>query len=103
VYFCKKKNNNMEAITLFAETPIQSKALKALAEALNVKWAVKQLSKKEMLVQLEGQLSPKQLAWWTDLKETIRDVESGKAEKTTWEDFLKELDDENLLTPTVQA
>lgn len=93
----------MEAITLFAETPIQIKALKALAEALNVKWAVKQLSKKEMLVQLEEQLSPKQLAWWTELKETIRDVENGTAEKTTWEDFLKELDDENFLTPTVQA
>lgn len=93
----------MEAITLFAETPVQSKALKALAEAMNVKWAVKRLTKKEMLSELEQQLTPKQLAWWTELKETIRDVENGTAEKTTWEDFLKELEDENLLAPTVQA
>ena len=77
----------MEAITLFAETPVQSKALKALAEAMNVKWAVKRLTKKEMLSELEQQLTPKQLAWWTELKKTIRDVENGTAKKTTWEDF----------------
>ena len=81
----------MEAVTLFAETPVQSKALKALADALNVKWSVKRVSKKEMLAELEAQLTPKQLAWWTELKETIRDVENGTAEKTTWNNFLKEL------------
>ncbi len=91
----------MEAITLFAETPIQSKALKALADALNVKWAAKKLEKKEVLAELEGQLTVKQFIWWNTLKETILEVENGRAEKVLWEDFLKELDDENISAPTV--
>jgi hypothetical protein len=91
----------MEAITVFAETPAQIKALKAIAGAMNVKWATKPIKSKKNLVELEAQLTSKQLAWWSELKETIRDVENGTAEKTTWEDFLKELEDENLSTQTV--
>ena len=90
----------MEAITVFTETPAQVKALKALADALNIKWATTHMRKKN-LVELEAQLSPKQLAWWSELKETFREVGDKTAEKTTWEDFFKELEDENLLAQAV--
>jgi hypothetical protein len=91
----------MEAITVFAETPAQVKALKALADAMNMKWATKQLKTKKNLLELEAELAPQQLAWWTELKQTIHEVKNGTAEKTTWEDFLTELENENLSTSTV--
>jgi hypothetical protein len=86
----------MEAITVFAETPAQVKALKALAHAMNMKWATKQLKTKKNLLDLEAELAPQQLAWWTELKQSIHEVKNGMAEKTTWEDFLTELENENL-------
>jgi hypothetical protein len=77
----------MEAITVFAETPAQVKALKALANAMNIKWAAQELKTKKNLLALEAELAPQQLAWWTELKQTIHEVENGRAEKTTWDDF----------------
>jgi hypothetical protein len=87
----------MEAITVLSTTDQESRTLKAFLEAMRLPYK----TRKPTLEELEMRLLPKQRKVWMNLKTAIQEVEDGTAEKTTWEDFLKELKDEGYITPTV--
>ena len=82
----------MEAITVFTANQEQSRALKAFLKALKITYTP---TPKNKLAALEAQLTSTQLAWWTNLKIAIKEVENGTAETTSWEDFLIELEHED--------
>ena len=57
--------------------------------------------KEPTLEEMEVRLTPEQFKVWLGLKTAILDLKSGQAETTSWEDFKKELADENSLTKKV--
>ena len=88
----------MEALTVFTTNQEQSRALKAFLKALNISYMP---ASKNTLSDLEAQLTPEQLTWWTNLKTAIKEVENGTAEGMDWEDFKKELAYEDSIAQTV--
>ena len=87
----------MEAITVFTANQEQSRIVKAFFQALQMVYEIKEPTLEEM----EARLTPEQFKVWLGLKTAILDLKSGQAETTSWEDFKKELADENSLTKKV--
>ena len=86
----------MEAITVFTATPEEGRILKAFLKALKMHYTP---TPKKTLKELEATLSPKQLAWWLDLKEALIAVKKGETEDgMDAYEFLKEIENE-ALTP----
>ncbi len=87
----------MEAITVLSTSDQESRTLKAFLKAMRLPYK----TRKPTLEELEVRLLPNQRKVWMNFKTAIQEIEDGTAEKTTWEDFLKELEDEGYVTPTV--
>ena len=86
----------MKATTflVLTETVEQTHALEAFLNALKIKF----VPTKPNLQELEARLLPKQKVIWENLKNAIHDVENGKAEGTSWEDFKNELANDYSIT-----
>lgn len=91
----------MEAITVFATSQEQSRALKAFLKALKINYAPATPSELE---KLEKQLTPSQKKWWLELKKNIEVVHKNETtDSVDLEDFLKELADEDKIGSVVSA
>lgn len=88
----------MEALTVITVNQEQSRALKAFLKALKITYLP---TPQKTLADLEMQLTPVQLEWWTNLKIAIKEVENKTAEGIDWEDFKKELAYEDSIAQTV--
>lgn len=86
----------MEAITVISNDQ-ESRTLKAFLKAMRLPYK----TRKPTFEELEANLLPGQRKVWLNLKTAIQDIDNGTAEKTTWEDFLKELENEGNTTQTV--
>ncbi len=91
----------MEAITVFAKSPEQSRALKAFLKASKINYAPTTPSELE---KLEAHLTPAQKRWWVELKNNIEAVNKNETtDSVELEDFLKELEDEDKIGSVVSA
>ena len=87
----------MEAITVYTANQEQSRIIKAFLEALKFRFVTKETTLEEM----EAELLPGQHKIWNGLKSAILDMQSGAPETTSWEDFKKELANENSFVKAV--
>jgi hypothetical protein len=86
----------MEAITVFTANPEEGRILRAFLNALKIQYKP---TPAKTLKELEATLTPKQLAWWLDLKESLIAVKKGNTEDGMDAfEFLKEIENE-ALTP----
>lgn len=91
----------MEAITVFTANAEEGRILKAFLKALKMRYKP---TPAKTLRDLEATLTPKQLAWWLDLKEALIAVKKGETDDgIELEDFLKELENENKTPSLVSA
>ena len=91
----------MEAITVFAKSAEQSRALKAFLKASKINYAPTTPSEIE---KLEARLTPTQKKWWLELKNNIAAINKNETtESIDLEDFLKELEDEDKIGSVVSA
>jgi hypothetical protein len=88
----------MEAVTVLPINVEQNRALKAFLKALNIPFMP---APKADLATLEARLLPKQKAIWLGLKTALIEVENDTAEGMSWEDFKKELANDNSTSQTI--
>ena len=87
----------METLMVLPRDAEQKRTIEAFLKALKIKY----VRQKPTLEELEARLSPSQRKVWIGLKTAIQEVNDGTADLMDWEDFKKELADENTHTQAV--
>ena len=87
----------METLMVLPRDAEQKQTIEAFLNALKIKY----VRQESTLEALEARLSPKQQAVWQGLKTAIQEVNDGTADLMDWEDFKKELADENSRTQAI--
>ena len=86
----------MQTFMVITENSEHIQALEAFLKALKIKYKTE-----PTLEALEARLSKDQMKIWDGLKISLQEIKSGDAEGTTWENFKKELANENSFAPAI--